>query len=224
MYFRLEEGNFQPAMLVYLGTKKQLPLPTRQLHLGPLLSTRESIVVSSHGCFKFKSDIYNPFLSNQSEPNHSKYIHSFWNALPNEKPTPLWPPVFPSPKKRRRDPGGLSSLFTRGDGAEVPLVGLRNDACGTSRRPVDGGEDRPSQETHWCFFSRKKKKQGVIGLIDIVIVMAPSSNSFFYRTKIGCVFFMRPVFSVVFIYQMVCIEVLSYMVGVALEVEVLNRR
>lgn len=24
MYFRLEEGNFQPAMSVYLGTKKQL--------------------------------------------------------------------------------------------------------------------------------------------------------------------------------------------------------
>ena len=97
MYFRLEEGNFQPAMLVYLGTKKQLPLPTRRLHLGPLLSTRESIVISSHGCFKFTSDIYNPFLSDQSEQNHTKYIYIYSfivNALPNEKPTPLWPVVF----------------------------------------------------------------------------------------------------------------------------------
>ena len=51
--------------------------------------------------------------------------------------------------KKMTPPGGLSSLFTRGDGAEVPLVGLRNDACGTSRRPVDGGEDHPPQETHW---------------------------------------------------------------------------
>lgn len=35
---------------------------------------------------------------------------------------------------------------------------------------------------------------------------------------------MRSVFSAVLLYQMVCIEVLSYMVGVALEVEVLMRR
>ena len=90
--FSKEEGNFQPAMLVHLGTEKQLPLPTRRLHLGPpLLSTRESIVIFFQGCFKFTSGIYNPFLSNQSEQNHTKYIHSLWNALPNKKPTPLWP-------------------------------------------------------------------------------------------------------------------------------------
>ena len=93
-------------------------------------------------------------------------------------------PLFHSPpKNRRRNPGGLSSLFTRGDGAEVPLVGLRNDACGTSRRPVDGGEE-----------VLPKKPIGVIGLIDIVIVVAPSSNIFFKNRKhIGCAFFMRPV-------------------------------
>ena len=39
------------------------------------------------------------------------------------------------PPPKTTDAGGLSSLFTRGDRAEVPLVGLRNDACGTSRRP-----------------------------------------------------------------------------------------
>ena len=75
---------------------------------------------------------------------------------------------------------------------------------------------------NWWFLFPEKKR-GVIGLMNI-IVMAPSSNSFFYRTRIGCALCMRSVFSAVLLYQMVCIEVLSYMVGVALEVEVLMRR
>ncbi len=66
--------------------------------------------------------------------------------------------------------GGLSSFFTRGDRAEVPLVGLRNDACGTSRRPgmmvafvfvLKGG---PPKTRWWFLFCRKTG--GVIVLID----------------------------------------------------------
>ena len=147
-------------MLVYLGTEKQLPLPTRRLHLGPLLSTRESIVISSHGCFKFTSGIYNPFLSNQSEQNHTKYIHSLWMRCPTKNQhlfgherCCFFFRCFLAPKKtRRRNPGGLSSLLARGDGAEVPLVGLRNDACGTSRRPVDGGEEVLPRKPIGVFF------------------------------------------------------------------------
>ena len=112
--------------------------------------------------------------------------------LPNKKPTPLWPRkvlffvfrCFTAPPKIVDE---IREVFRRFLHVETEpkfhWFGLRNDACGTSRRPVDGGEE-----------VLPKKPIGVIGLIDIVIVVAPSSNIFFKNRKhIGCAFFMRPV-------------------------------
>lgn len=156
--FSTGRGEFPACYVSLPGYKKAI---TKRLHLGPpLLSTRESILISSQGCFKFTSDIYNPFLSNQSEQNHTKYIYSFIvKCIAQQKTNTslatkgvVFFPLFPCPQKDTPTKSGRSFVAFYTWRRSRSSIGWPSKWCMRNFPKAGWWWWRgPPQETRWWF-------------------------------------------------------------------------